>query len=120
MNSCCCGAELGNAVLFWGVMDALAHLLFLALPVQVSEVAPFASYFLGWIGLIIFADVVLVFACKAGIPAFLTGWMVVIAVNIGVCLVLWILIPVFFHIQSDPTIEWKPIEVVVVTRRALY
>ncbi len=70
VKSCCCGAELGNGVLFWAIADAIVHLLLLAVPSQMSDVAPFSTYFVAWIGFLIFTDIVLAFACKVSIANF--------------------------------------------------
>lgn len=66
VGSCCCGVDLSYGVFFWAVVDAFVHLALVTLPNQAAEMAPFAQYFMAWVGLIVFIDVVLAFGAKAG------------------------------------------------------
>lgn len=100
-KTCCCGKELQSGIVIWAIVEIILNFLFMALPKWISEVVPHATYVIGWIVVVILANVVLFIGAKASRPAFLTLWLIVYVINVIFVFSLWIIVPLCVIMKSE-------------------
>ncbi len=107
VKSCCFGRDLGAGAIAWAVAEIVFLLCISPFPHLLNDIAHYSSYFIGWIVVLILANIILILGVKSGKPAFVMLWLIIYGLDLILSLILWILYLVAIILDLSGSSEVK-------------